>query len=761
MSKIRIAEMLERTNIADTDLMIVEDDIDTKRTTIKELKRAFIGEEPDNYKFFTSQKVSELITGLEITIANSPSISEFNDLKQQMSNVIKNANANSEVQAARGTYSTLAERLAGDIKAAEEKYIQFPTVSYMGNMINLADIETAKVNLVATSFSEPTKVLIEGKNKYKYTVPSYSSVSKFNTNGFKMVFTTTQNAFEIPIGQVLPAGELIFYFKLGISSDFVKAGTVFKVIHSDGTATIHNNFTFGNVIRVVAGKPVRGFQILPNPSTIKNNMYLTLEDIMVSEDSTLEKYYAFCDQSFDVAANQTITKDLVLSRCVIKRVNSTNTSVLKGTLKASVVDTSYTGTKIRNEIEELKQYTTAPEDYCGLLTNKGDYYYAYESLVNDSTDLISITPDIFKMRNNQPSMKIQYLKFSDRSHPKFTMVLQNAIDLSDSRFISLQVYIDKTVSERYDDGFGIKMMISSDAIIQNYPTNFKYYLIGRQSFVQGWNTIKLKLADFRVNGNVNMGNITQINFELCSNNFTTGKTIWINSVIIDQMMRPTLLFAFDDFDKDGFSYTYPKLYSQGIPATIFANDKTTLTLDFMDKIAQLHYLNGWDLGNYGCNPDKEIMIEDENARDQYLAVRNSRQWFYDNFTSEVTSYAAPYDNFRPVTEPILREMGFTIAKEDADQYISLFTKNDLVVASRLLSNKSGCGSDVMNKRIDEIVETGQALCISTSIVSMYGSDIGATKESFENVIEHALMYKNRGELDIMTFKEFAEKCQVK
>ena len=36
---IKIADMLERTNIADSDLMIVEDDIDTKRATIKELKR--------------------------------------------------------------------------------------------------------------------------------------------------------------------------------------------------------------------------------------------------------------------------------------------------------------------------------------------------------------------------------------------------------------------------------------------------------------------------------------------------------------------------------------------------------------------------------------------------------------------------------------------------------------------------------------------------------------------------------------------------
>ena len=51
---IRIAEMLEKTNIEDENLMIVEDEIDTKRTTIKELKRALSGDgfSPDRYKFY-------------------------------------------------------------------------------------------------------------------------------------------------------------------------------------------------------------------------------------------------------------------------------------------------------------------------------------------------------------------------------------------------------------------------------------------------------------------------------------------------------------------------------------------------------------------------------------------------------------------------------------------------------------------------------------------------------------------------------------
>ena len=59
MSKIRIAEMQKRDFVADTDLMICEDDIDTKQTTVKDLKRCFNGDtsDPSEYNFTLPQKL--------------------------------------------------------------------------------------------------------------------------------------------------------------------------------------------------------------------------------------------------------------------------------------------------------------------------------------------------------------------------------------------------------------------------------------------------------------------------------------------------------------------------------------------------------------------------------------------------------------------------------------------------------------------------------------------------------------------------------
>lgn len=751
---IKIAEMLERTNISDSDLMIVEDDIDTKRMTIKELKRAFNGDgfDPDPYKFYSSQQVKDMVDSLSISISTLPTAEEFESLKQQVEKIQTGAGGGSEkdpeLVAARGSYDTLSDRLEGDLNSLEDKYIQFPKVEHMGMIVDLSNIEKADVDITCPAYSEQTTLYISGKNKYTHGDSGYSQVTKTAT-GLKWVYTKTQNAFNIPIGVNLAAGEYILYGDFSFSDDFVKEGTVLKLVHTDGSTTTVG-FDYSNKFRFSVSKAIKAFQILPNVSTIADNMWMQMDNIMISSDGSLESYYPYCDESYTIEANKIDTKHLTLQRCIISRSAST--------VSVSAIDTSYTGTKIKEEIEELQAYTTQPEDYCGLLEEKGTYVYAENHTKLDSPAMCTMSIDNSKMRNSKPSVKITYLDYNEDDQPRFTIAMEDVLNLSDARMISFQFYIDKDLSERFSEEDGIKIMLSSDSIITNPATNYYYFDIGKNSFVQGWNTIKLKIADFLPHGNPNLGNITQVNFRLYSSEFTNGKSIWINSIIIDQKMKPVVLFAFDNFYEEAFDYQFPYLYSRGIPATVFANDKQTLTRTYMDNVAKLHYQYGWDLGNYGCNPNKEIMIEDDNPREQYMAVKETRQWLYDNFTEKVLAYAAPFGNMRAISEPILKEMGFKIAKATADQYCSFFSKEDFVVPMHLLSNAEGCGADDINAKIDEIIETGQVLCIYTDNVTRYGDDISATKVSFESVIEHILKYVNQGSLECMTFTEFYEKC---
>ena len=61
-SRIRIAELVEKNRIEDHNLVIVEDDEDTKKSTVSELKKAFSGDayDPAQNLFYSSEKIYEL-----------------------------------------------------------------------------------------------------------------------------------------------------------------------------------------------------------------------------------------------------------------------------------------------------------------------------------------------------------------------------------------------------------------------------------------------------------------------------------------------------------------------------------------------------------------------------------------------------------------------------------------------------------------------------------------------------------------------------
>ena len=76
----------------------------------------------------------------------------------------------------------------------------------------------------------------------------------------------------------------------------------------------------------------------------------------------------------------------------------------------------------------------------------------------------------------------------------------------------------------------------------------------------------------------------------------------------------------------------------------------------------------------------------------------------------------------------------------------------------LLSNAEGKTIDDVKKKIDEIVETGQVLCIYTNDVTKYGDDISATQTAFEALVSYLEQYMQSGQLECMTFSEFYNKC---
>lgn len=759
MNKMKIAEMPVLNDISDDNLMIIEDFEDTKQSTVMDLKRAFCGDskDPSSSKFYSSLMVSDLINNIGIKLSTLPTMDQLNYLHTIVDNIQKESGIttgekDAEIVAARGSYSTLSDRLYNDIENLKADYIQFPAIEQTSMLVNLSDIDQLIATIRCPAHPNETILTISGKNKFNKGsdgLSAYTNVQVVN-NGIKIIYTAAQNAYNIPLGSVLPAGTYALYARVSMSDNFVQDGTVLKLIHSDNSVTVVD-YDYSDSIRFTVQKPIKEFQILPLVSTIVDGMWLELDNLMVSDDDSLDTYYPYCDKTYKIGADSSFFTVEVLYRCTIFRS--------EGLVNVKAKDTSYTGTVIKQNISHLESTVYGEEDHCGLLENRGEYIYTDGSIIINNENRCRVTQDKEKSRNGKSSAKITILDYNiDDPTSRFTLIPPEVLNLAQNKLISFQFYIDKTLSERFGIDDGIKIMLCSDNVIMNPASNYAYFNIGKNSFVQGWNTIKLKLSDFKKHGRPDMSNITQINFRIYTSEATNGMEFWLNSVIIDQKMKPTVLLALDGFYDESFDYAFPYLYTKGIPATVFANGKKTLTKVYMNKVATLKYQYGWELATDGCNPNKELMIRDDNARDQYLAVKETKQWLIDNFCSSIISYSAPFGNLRPITIPILRDLGYKIGKETADAYCSFFSKEDFAIPMHILSNSEDGTVDKVKAKIDEVVETGQTLCIYTGDINKFGSNIDASKSSFEAVVNHILKYVNKGKLQCLTFSDFYKKC---
>lgn len=780
MGKIKIADMIERRDIGDNDLIIVEDDIDTKRSTIKLLKRAFSGDEyaPDSDKFYSSQRTSELVNGLSVNLSTLAKKSDLDSLQTQLDNITSGlTDPNSELAQARGTYASLRARLDGEILEREKKYIQYPKIEAQGSYFDFSSIDNAKINIRCVNITSNFTVRIKGTNRFPNRTTYPNGMVTIVDNGVKITFTNSSYTYSLST-DVLELGEYVLYHNATFSDNFVKEGVVLRLVHTDGSFSTVNTYCYANVTRFVVTKPVNAIQIIPSKSTITNNMWVQLSNIMISKDSTLNKFYPYLSETINCTAGSNLNVTREYSRVIIQK-ESTNPND-NNILYVSMTDTSFTGQVIRDRLEKLEAKVNSKNDYCGLIEDPGTYIYAYNNMYVDSTTQCTISNDTVKGRNGYPSVKINIIDYDPNDQPKFTLVLPNTTNFTTVQLISLQIYIDKTITERFGEDDGLKIMLSSDDPYtrSNPPANYIFYILNKDDFVQGWNTIKLKVSDFQTNGHPNLTRISMVNFSMFSDTFNVDKSFWINSIILDQRMTPTILFAFDHLyisktsatavNNRDFTYKFPKLYNinTDIPATIFCNDKQTLTNIEMEQLSTICNTYGWELGNYGCNPNADTMTLDDNPRQQYLCVKETRQWIVDNFIPTVNAYGAPFGNLRPVTEPILKNLGFKMAKDGSNKFCSFFSKKDFAIPMHLLANPPGEGSSrpnpysstVIKSKIDEIVNTGQCICIYTSNVTRYGDEISAKETEFEDVIRHIVKYKNAGQLQCLTFSDFYDKC---
>lgn len=423
-------------------------------------------------------------------------------------------------------------------------------------------------------------------------------------------------------------------------------------------------------------------------------------------------------------------------------------------LHVSVASPDTTIDDVLADVEDIKEELSSKLETCNLITDKGTVQFFNSPTITSSPEGCSLydgTTDE-SYRNGVYSKRL-FIMENSTVNPAFKQTLDESVDVIDT--VSLIFYADKTVFNNFTDTDGIRIHLSSDTQAIRI-TNYLTYVIKKSEMVQGWNCVKRRLSDFTEVGAPNANKIKTVTIEIGRNDSLNNSEFYFNSVVFNQKMKPTLLLSFDGFYDESLTYLYPYLTSRNIPFTLFLNNRSTLSNEVLDALIKLRISPLCDIGVYGCNPNKEMLVEDDNYRNQYTALRTSREWLQNSILDRPVSYSAPYGNLRPITVPILRDLGYRIAKNDAASYCSQFTKKDFAIPMFLISNLTTL--DEVKAKIDYAIDTNQAISLYTNDVTEYGDEASSTKLMFESIIDYILEKVNTGKLQCLTFENFYSKC---
>ena len=766
-----IAELNVKKNIEDSDIIIVEDNEDTKQSTVENLKKNFNGdnEEPDNMKFFSSAKVDEIKQSLQKEIAAKASHSEMSALEKAVDNIITNQTEQEakdiEIVTARDGCDTLADRLDRDKESLSSRMMKKYKRTASGNRVYLGEFHGYGDVLVDTML--PGKLVVANCNYFN--IENMRGSNNYYMDYSEYGFTYTQRfigeftkclTINIPIGS-LPAGT--YYFSANIYNEETSNSngeTVqFKI---PTTITVSLRYTDRSVdyktiemkdnnsnlfyFDFTSTKTLSSIELTMNEDDFVEESTLTFDNVMLSPQKLLNTFVEYGLTYYDVAGKQYVY-DVRLDNCEVYFEN------FNANLQIDYYNDAYDTEYIVDSLQEIQKSFYDGIDHCGLASNYGLYNF----LTMDNTEnknpensYIEISSDENYVRNGNRSLQLYFTTYEEPSSIAITL---DEIP-NDINYITLLMYIDKYLSY-YMEEDAMSVYLVTDNTTVYPPNNYYKKTVSKSSFIQGWNSLKLVFSEFETIGSPNKNDINHVILEFSNNVNTINKSIYINSIIFNQAIKPTLLLGFNGIYDNTFEYTLPMLKSRGLQCSIFINNSSTLSNSNLDSMI-MYRLDYLDIGQFGCNPDKELLLEDDNYREQYMALKNIRDYLQNNIIYSPISYSAPYGNIRPITAMMLKDLGYHIAKTGEDSYCSFFTKKDLCIPSIEINNDSDV--EYIKSKIDYAIETEQVVAISTYDVTEYGDEMNAKKSMFEEIIDYIQDKYDTDQINVMSYKTFYEKC---
>lgn len=588
-----------------------------------------------------------------------------------------------------------------------------------------------------------------------------------NVNTIQVTYTDTGFIFSeidendlsvtLKLDSSIPKGEYFFFTDIEYGTLFKDKSVITFAINNSKDTSAYAEFEYNqdNRFKFEASKAFDEIKIIFNKDNFVSNSSIEFKNIMLlSSEKYADSYIPY--EKFTMFVEKGISYNLYN--------NNYNISCSKGNiLVVEYHDNNITANTMQDTINELKAATIDNRDKCGLIEDYGKYLF-FDNVICETPTSCRLSYDSDKFMRNGVSTLSTTFSEKVEINPVLSVELTENIETVDS--VSLVFYIDKTVTELFTTEYPIVIQLCSDYYREPEMVNYFTIKLNKNEFVQGWNIIKKNINEFTAVGTPNEHSIKYTKIEIVKNSELDNQTIYFNSLVFNQKMKPIVLLAFDGIYDEGFGNKgkypyYNDLVAKNIPATIFSSNSTTFGKTMLNSILNLRAKYGWDLGQYGCNPDKESLQNDDNPREQYLALKSTKEnWLQSNLIYNPVSYSAPYGDLRPITVPLLKDLGYKIAKTESTGYCSFFDpKYDFAIPMTIMINKTSI--DDITSKINYAIENNCCICLYANNVTEYGDEEGqqdAKNSLLQGVISHIIA--NRDKITPMTFSEFYNKCNL-
>lgn len=749
-----IADLMTKNNIEDNNLIIVEDAEDTKQSTIEELKKCFLGDyssNPSERTFYSTKRIENILDNLRRQLSTYASNEEVKKLQHRVAQLVaySGTEKDSEIIDARDDSVSLGTRLRRDLNYNEDKYMK-KVRKFIEGTNDISTENTGYVDIYPIKLKDnttKTNILFKSKNILDISRNTDTIQVKYTSTGFKYSQTVIEDmSVTLKFVDSIPKGTYFFFANVDYDAIFKDKGNIIFAVSNTKDESAYTEFTFNQTgkFKFEAPKAFNQIKLIFNSKNYVTNATVEYSNIMLTRSEKYgDRYIAYENLSAQIKKDE-----------YIRRFNRNYdiSCVDKDTIiRVEYYDNSTTAEWLQEDVDELKATMLSSRDKCGLIKNYGEYLFFNNAICETPTSCRLSFNEKYK-RNGVSSLQLTFQE-DVNVNPLFALELSTYIENIDST--SIVFYIDKDISYYFTSSTPITIYLCSDSYKEPEMVNYAMVKINKKELVQGWNIIKKGINDFTLVGKPNIHAIKYVKIEVDKNSGLDNKTMYFNSVIFNQKMKPTVLLAFDGIYDESIDYTYPYLAARGVPATILANNRTTFSSAALGKVEEMRAKYGWDIGQYGCNPNKGILTRDDNSREQYLGLKMTREWLQSNLVYNPISYSAPFGNLRPITVPLLKDFGFKIAKTDANGYCNFFDpKYDFAIPTVLMSNDTT--EDEIKQKIKYAIDNDCCICLYTNNVTEYGDESSAKKVLLENVVKYLL--DNKDNITMMTFSEFYNEC---